>query len=76
MNPVAMTIINPLKEIGQARDQKRYLLFSSPVLYWLSYGSDRIGLGHIENQINVNNLDPGQPRQAAQTDIYFFVDTQ
>ena len=72
MNPVAMTIINPLKEIGQARDQTRDLLFSSPVLY----GPDRIGLAHVGNQTNVNSLDPGQPRQAAQIDLghLLFVD--
>ena len=37
MNPVAMTIINPWKEIGWALDQTSNPQFSSLVRYQLSY---------------------------------------
>ena len=38
MNPVVMTIINSEREIGRAGDVTSNL-FSSPVRYWLSYGT-------------------------------------
>ena len=39
MNPVAMTIIDPQKWIGQAEDRTSNLLFSSRVHYQMSYGA-------------------------------------
>ena len=39
MNPFAMTIINPGKNIGRAADKTSDLLFSSPQRYQLGYGA-------------------------------------
>ena len=39
MNPVAMTIINPRKNIGRAGDRTSDLMFSSPLRYQQNYGA-------------------------------------
>ena len=48
MNPVAMTIISPRKDIGLARDQTSDLLLSSSERYRLSYGAWLFQLGPVE----------------------------